>query len=109
MTEQFVDLLNFEDYEVLNEYPFTIRKKVNQKIIKEWTNDKGYKCVDLISPDNKRHKYKKHRLIAEQFIPNPDNLPEIDHINKQRDGASIRIILKIGLHSKKLNIHSLMK
>ena len=25
-----------------------------------------------------------HRLIAEMFIPNPDNLPCIDHINRNR-------------------------
>lgn len=25
-----------------------------------------------------------HRIIAEAFIPNPDNLPEVDHINRDR-------------------------
>ena len=25
-----------------------------------------------------------HRLIAETFIPNPDNLPEVDHINNNK-------------------------
>ena len=30
-----------------------------------------------------------HRLIAEAFIPNPDNLPEIDHINTKRDDFRI--------------------
>ena len=26
----------------------------------------------------------KHKLIAKQFIPNPDNLSEVDHINRDR-------------------------
>ena len=28
--------------------------------------------------------YRLHRLIAEAFIPNPDNLPEVDHINRNK-------------------------
>ena len=28
--------------------------------------------------------YYKHRLIAKQFIPNPNNYPCVDHINHQR-------------------------
>ena len=34
-----------------------------------------------LSKDNKTRTYKVHRLVAKAFIPNPDNLPQIDHIN----------------------------
>ena len=47
--------------------------------MKEWVSDAGYYQVAL-----NRKTYNKHRLIAEQFIPNPDNLPEVDHINRNR-------------------------
>lgn len=30
-----------------------------------------------------------HRLIAEVFIPNPDNKPTVDHINRNRDDNRI--------------------
>ena len=79
-TVEFVPLLNFEDdYEILNAYPFTIRKKSNHQIINESLNGSGYVQIHL---NNKT--LKKHRLIAEQFIPNPDNLPCVDHRNRDK-------------------------
>ena len=74
----FVDLLNHADYEILNTYPFTIRRKDNHYELKESFN-KGYLTVTV---DGKN--CKKHRLIALQFLPNPNNLPEVDHINRDR-------------------------
>ena len=46
-----------------------------------WTfgskNDRGYMRVKINGKA-----YKVHRLVAEAFIPNPKNLPEIDHLNR---------------------------
>lgn len=41
----------------------------------------GYKFVKLKSAD-KKAKLKIGRLVAEVFIPNPDNLPTVDHIDR---------------------------
>jgi len=43
----------------------------------------GYYIVDL-SKDGNRKIFTIHRLIALAFIPNPDNKPNIDHINRIR-------------------------
>ena len=76
----YVDLLNHEDdYEILNEYPFTIKRKRDGYIIGEWIDNEGYIVVKL---SGKKHL--KHRIIAQHFIPNPDNLPQVDHINHDR-------------------------
>ena len=74
----FVDLLNHPDYEILNEFPFTIRKKANHYELKESSN-KGYLTVTV---DGKN--CRKHRLIALQFLPNPNNYTQVDHINHNR-------------------------
>lgn len=41
----------------------------------------GYKIVSLWN-NNKNNMYRVHRLVAEAFIPNPDNLPCVNHKNE---------------------------
>ena len=72
------------DYEIHTEYPYLIRKKSNQRIVSEWHNGNGYIRICL-----NRIKYYKHVLVAKQFIPNPDNLPQVDHINNDRSDYHI--------------------
>lgn len=46
---------------------------------RRFTNS-GYEYVGL-SIGGVVVRYKVHRIVAEAFIPNPDNKPQIDHIN----------------------------
>ena len=48
------------------------------KIVKPWLNNKGYYKIGLCKGSVVKKVY-VHRLIAEAFIPNPDNLPEVNH------------------------------
>lgn len=50
---------------------------------------KGYLRVHL-SKNNKSKRISIHRLVAETFIPNPNNLPQVNHIdgNKQNNCVS---------------------
>ena len=86
-SNEFVQMINHPNYEMSVEYPHTIRRIDNKREISEWERN-GYMSVNLKDDDMKR-KYLKHRLIAEQFIPNPDNLPLIDHINHNRSDNRI--------------------
>ena len=52
-------------------------------ILKGWICG-GYPCIQL-TKNNEKKTFKIHRLVAETFIPNPNNLPEVDHINTVRD------------------------
>ena len=80
---EFVPLKGFEDdYEILNQYPFTIRKKSNHYVLKETINSvSGYVQVHL-----NRKPFRKHRLICLQFLENPDpvNFDVIDHVNHDK-------------------------
>ena len=55
-------------------------------ILKHYMNNKGY-CSVKFSCDKKHHLIS--RLVALAFIPNPDNKPEIDHINNQKSDNSV--------------------
>ena len=50
------------------------------KILNTHVANIGYLCVDLKFGDNWKQKH-IHRLIAEAFIPNPDNKPTVNHID----------------------------
>lgn len=51
-----------------------------EKMLKPNTLAKGYYQVDL-KVEKKRHPRQVHRLVAEAFIPNPNNYPQVNHIN----------------------------
>jgi len=55
---------------------YSVRRGIFLKPVK---CKKGYVWVQLYVK-----KYKIHRLVAEAFIPNPNNLPQINHINSNR-------------------------
>lgn len=76
----WIDCIVDNDYQIFSEEPFQIRRKSNKKIIKEWIN----KTTGYIHCKLNGKKYGKHRLIALQFIPNPNNYNEVDHKNKIR-------------------------
>lgn len=43
----------------------------------------GYYQVDLYA-QNERKKYYVHRLVAQTYVPNPGNLPEVNHKDSDR-------------------------
>ena len=54
--------------------------RISGCFLKPIINLKGY-CRIGLSKDGKAKMFQLHRLVAEAFIPNPDNKPQIDHIN----------------------------
>lgn len=53
----------------------------NVKRLKQNIDKDGYKTVTLWK-DNKPYFRRVHRLVAEAFIPNPDNKPQVNHIDE---------------------------
>jgi hypothetical protein len=75
----------YEEYEVSRDGEVrSLNFKGHGKIqvLKPWFQN-GYKCVRLYK-NKKRKTIGVHRLVGFAFIPNPDNLPEINHINEDK-------------------------
>ncbi len=49
----------------------------------------GYRAITLTNPNGIKS-FLIHRLVALAFIDNPDNLPEIDHINRKPDDNCVQ-------------------
>ena len=67
---------------------FVIRKNFmfyfrKGKILKLRIGFKGYQYASLWG-NKKNNKPKVHRLIAQAFIPNPNNLPQVNHKNNNK-------------------------
>ena len=85
MEEIWVDIKGYEGlYQVSNQGRVKrLYKNGKIRILKPSLDNNGYLYVTL-SKNNKPKIFKLHRLIAINFIPNPENKPCIDHINTIR-------------------------
>ena len=85
-----------------------IRKNTG-RILSTPTGKRGYPCVN-ITIDKKTRLRTVHRLVAEAFILNPENKPEVNHIdgNKQNnDPSNLEITTQskhVGLHLRKFEM-----
>ena len=78
---EFENLKDYEGFYKINkkgELWSCIYKKIMSPHDKE-----GYLYIHLTKNTKKFHT-SIHRLLAIQYIPNPDNLPEVDHIDRNR-------------------------
>lgn len=89
--EEFRDIKGYEGlYQVSNygrvkslERKQYYRRKINNHILKEGINEKGYGYICLCK-SKISHLYRTHRLVALAFIPNPNNLPEVNHKDENK-------------------------
>ena len=79
INEKWRDVVGYEGlYQVSNTGKIRSHHKGNWRNIKDCTSKYGYKVV-LLHKDGIRKNARVHRLVAQAFIPNPNNLPYINH------------------------------
>lgn len=84
--EEWRKIEGYDNYEVSNygrvrslDYNRTGETRIRKPEI-----ENGYERIGLHNEDGIKF-YCVHRLVAKAFIPNPDNLPQVNHKNEIRD------------------------
>ena len=83
MEEIFKPINGFDDYEVSNKGNVRSTKRKVPKLLKPCPIKSGYLIVGLMR-NQEQFTCLVHRMEAEAFLPNPNNLPEVRHIDSNK-------------------------
>ena len=86
MREKSLDFLGYPNYTITDDgrvFSLNYHKEGYKKELKQRNDIKGYKRV-YISSHSKDKSFLVHRLVALAFIPNTDNLPQVNHKDENK-------------------------
>ena len=81
--DQFGRVFSVERVISVNDNGRKYEKRVSGRQMKQCLKNNGYKSVSL-TKDGVTKAFYVHRLVAEAFIPNPDNLPMVNHKDEDK-------------------------
>lgn len=84
--EEWKEIEGFPNYKVSNMGRIQSKKGLITPYSKGKT---AYKLVNLYDNELKSHKFSFHRIVAKHFLPNPNNLPEINHIDENPSNNAV--------------------
>lgn len=84
--EEFGEIKDFENYAISN-YGKVLNKE-KQTFLKPHLDKQGYYNIAL-SKNGKEKKFSIHRLLALAFIPNPNNLIMVDHMDRNKQNNNL--------------------
>lgn len=77
---EWKEIEGYPDYQVSDDGRVKSFKNGKERILKGCNNGDGHLRINLLYNGKQKSKL-VHRLMAEAFIPNPDNLPFVRHLN----------------------------
>lgn len=78
------NIIGYEELYTIDSAGTVISKRTNTKLVGSITKRDGYIRVTLTDKNGVQNQHKIHRLVATHFIPNPQELEAVDHINENK-------------------------
>lgn len=105
--EYWIDIEEFPNYEISNKA--RIRKKDTKKVRKISVGKRGYPVISL-KKEGKLYLRTLHILFARAFIPNPENKPQVNHIDGDKCNCSLTNLEWVSCkennaHARKTGLH----
>lgn len=85
--EIFKDIKGYPGYQISNKGRVWSCKR--QRYLSPFTNNSGYKAINIIAANGKRKGELIHRLVALHFIDNPEGKPEVNHIDRNKENNTV--------------------
>lgn len=79
--EEWRQIEGYVDYQVSSLGNVRSLKFNKQRILTPRKNSDGYFCV-VLCVNGQQTSHRIHRLVATAFLPNPESLPQVDHIDR---------------------------
>ena len=87
LEEEWKDIENYPNYQISN--LGRVRNKIKNRIIKPSFNNKTGYLQNILCKNNKKKLFLVHRLVAEAFIPNPENKTQVNHKDRNKENNKI--------------------
>lgn len=78
------NIVGYEELYTIDSAGTVISKRTNKKLAGSIIKRDGYVRVTLTDKNGVQNQHKIHRLVATHFIPNPQELEAVDHINEDK-------------------------
>ena len=87
MSEEWTDIKDYEGLYQVSNFG-RVKSSYTNRILKPIKHTTGYLGVNLYK-NNVSYTKTIHRLVAQAFIPNPENKPEVNHIDEDKTNNMI--------------------
>lgn len=80
--EIFKDIKGYPNYQISNKG--RIWSKYRNRYLKPFVNNSGYEMINIMAVNGKRKGELIHRLVALAFVDNPNQYPEVNHLDENK-------------------------